>query len=294
MRAHVGGSSPSIRQVQAIQVQAIRCKPCVPCSCVPPCSLPRRSPCRSPLPPAPTSSSISTSRRSAWRSRSMAPSAMSGRSRPAGPATTRRTAPSSRTAWTPIICPRNGTMRRCRTRSSSTCTAMPFTAFSTSSTSAFRSPMAACGCRPITPRRCSSLVKTEGMKDTTVIVSGRTPGADGVPVARRSAPVEASAAQPMQIAPGYGDPAPAYAQQPPPYYRQQQQPYYAQQQPYASAAAILRAAAAVSSAAALLRAAMAEPAAAPAVAVPGFQSVLRSVKRRRDASRRLPWRRGWL
>ena len=71
MRAHVGGSSPSIRQVQAIQAQAIRCKPCVPCSCVPPCSSPRRSPCRPPLPPAPTSSSISTSRRSAWRSRSI-------------------------------------------------------------------------------------------------------------------------------------------------------------------------------------------------------------------------------
>ncbi len=76
------------------------------------------------------------------------------------------------------------------------------------------------------------LVKAESMKDTTVIVSGRTPGADGMPVARRSAPVEASASEPMRIAPGYGDPAPAYTQPPPPYYRQQPQPYYAQQQPY--------------------------------------------------------------
>jgi hypothetical protein len=91
------------------------------------------------------------------------------------------------------------------------------------------------GCVRLSPDHAATLfdlVKAEGMKDTTVIVSGRTPGADGVPVARRGAPVEASAAQPMQIAPGYGDPAPAYTQQPPPYYRQQQQPYYAQQQPY--------------------------------------------------------------
>ena len=91
------------------------------------------------------------------------------------------------------------------------------------------------GCVRLSPDHAATLfelVKAEGMKDTTVIVSGRTPGGEGVPVARRSAPIEASAAQPMQIAPGYGDPAPAYVQQqPPPYYRQPQ-PYYAQQQPY--------------------------------------------------------------
>jgi hypothetical protein len=91
------------------------------------------------------------------------------------------------------------------------------------------------GCVRLSPDHAATLfelVKAEGMKDTTVIVSGRTPGADGVPVARRSAPVEASAAQPMQIAPGYGDPAPAYTPPPSAYYRQPPQPYYARQEPY--------------------------------------------------------------
>jgi len=91
------------------------------------------------------------------------------------------------------------------------------------------------GCVRLSPDHAATLfelVKAEGMKDTTVIVSGRTPGADGVPVARRTAPVEESAAQPMQIAPGYGDPAPAYTPPPPAYYRQQPQPYYARQEPY--------------------------------------------------------------
>jgi hypothetical protein len=110
------------------------------------------------------------------------------------------------------------------------------------------------GCVRLSPDHAATLfdlVKAEGMKDTTVIVSGRTPGADGVPVARRSAPVQESVAEPMQIAPGYGDPAPAYTQppsysgqqqqyyrQPAPYYVQQQQPqpYYARaQQPYQKA-----------------------------------------------------------
>jgi len=94
------------------------------------------------------------------------------------------------------------------------------------------------GCVRLSPDHAATLfdlVKAEGMKDTTVIVSGRTPGADGVPVARRNAPVQESVAEPMQIAPGYGDPAPAYTQ-PPPYSGQQQQyyrqpaPYYVQQQ----------------------------------------------------------------
>ena len=53
------------------------------------------------------------------------------------------------------------------------------------------------GCVRLSPDHAATLfdlVKTEGMKETTVIVSGRTPGADGVPVARRNAPVEQNAA----------------------------------------------------------------------------------------------------
>ena len=75
------------------------------------------------------------------------------------------------------------------------------------------------------------LVKTEGMKATTVVISGQAPVASPEMVQRR---------QPMQIAPGYD----GYAQQPPPppgygqpVYGQVQQPYYGQvqqpvQQPY--------------------------------------------------------------
>ncbi len=74
------------------------------------------------------------------------------------------------TAWTPTISRRSGTMRRCRIPCSSICTATPFTAFSTSSISAWRCRMAACGCRRDHAATLFDLVKTEGMANTSVSV----------------------------------------------------------------------------------------------------------------------------
>ena len=114
------------------------------------------------------------------------------------------------------------------------------------------------GCVRLAPTNAATLfalVKTEGMSQTTVVVSGQTPARGGEEMARRRAPVQQAAARPMQVAPGYDgyQPAPpqpyqaqAYPQpQPRPYYGQapqpgygqpqyyrQGQPYYAQQQPY--------------------------------------------------------------
>ncbi len=102
------------------------------------------------------------------------------------------------------------------------------------------------GCVRLSPDHATTLfdlVNAEGMKETTVVVSGQTP-AGSPEVARRRAPVENASAQPMDIAPGYGQqqlppgygpqPAPydaqGYYRQPQPYYGQAQQPYYAQQQ----------------------------------------------------------------
>ncbi len=84
------------------------------------------------------------------------------------------------------------------------------------------------------------LVKAEGMKETTVVISGQTPAASPE-VAQRRLPVQAVAAQPAQIAPpgydGYAQQQ-GYAQQPPQY---APQVYYRQpQQYYRSSAAILR------------------------------------------------------
>jgi hypothetical protein len=96
------------------------------------------------------------------------------------------------------------------------------------------------GCVRLSPDHAATLfdlVKEQGMKETTVIVSGRTPGGGGPAVARRGrVAADSAAAQPMQIAPGYGDQPPGYGQ-PQPYYAQrpvyqQPQPYYAQQQSY--------------------------------------------------------------
>ncbi len=87
------------------------------------------------------------------------------------------------------------------------------------------------GCVRLSPAHASTLwdlVKAEGMRDTTVVVSGHTPAGQGPAVARRSVPVEETAAQPMQIAPDY-DQRSTYGQQ---YYYRQAQPYYGQPQPY--------------------------------------------------------------
>jgi len=113
------------------------------------------------------------------------------------------------------------------------------------------------GCVRLAPANAATLfalVQSQGMSQTTVVVSGQTPARGGEDMARRRAP---AAAQPTQAAaPGYDyRPAPpqpydaqqaygqqqyyrqaqqpAYAQPPQTYYRQQApQPYYGQQQPY--------------------------------------------------------------
>jgi hypothetical protein len=90
------------------------------------------------------------------------------------------------------------------------------------------------GCVRLSPDNAATLfalVKAEGMSQTTVMVSGRTPARGSPEIARRQPPVEQTSAEPMQIAPEYGPPQPYYSQQRS-YYGQQQQPYYGQQQPY--------------------------------------------------------------
>jgi hypothetical protein len=91
------------------------------------------------------------------------------------------------------------------------------------------------GCVRLSPDHATtlfSLVKSEGMANTSVVVTGRTPGGDNVPVARAHLPENETVynGQPMQIAPGYGQPAygqPNYGQ---PNYAQRSyaQPYPAQ------------------------------------------------------------------
>jgi L,D-transpeptidase catalytic domain len=121
------------------------------------------------------------------------------------------------------------------------------------------------GCVRLSPQNASTLyalVEAEGLKDTTVVVTGQTPMATA-DAARRRAPVEAAGGEPMDIAPGYDQqaeayygqqpapyydyarplqpygappqsyyerPQPYYGQQPPAYYAQRPQPYYAEQQ----------------------------------------------------------------
>jgi len=94
------------------------------------------------------------------------------------------------------------------------------------------------GCVRLSPDHAATLfdlVKTEKMANTTVIVSGQTPGGRGPAMAQQPAP-QPVAGYPTQIAPDYGQrPAPYYGQ---PVYRQPaygQQGYYGQPyygQPY--------------------------------------------------------------
>ncbi|HTE75890.1 MAG TPA: L,D-transpeptidase family protein [Xanthobacteraceae bacterium] len=68
------------------------------------------------------------------------------------------------------------------------------------------------GCVRLSPDHAATLfdlVKSEGMANTSVVVAGRTPGGDNVPVARSHLPENETVynGQPMQIAPGYGQPA---------------------------------------------------------------------------------------
>jgi hypothetical protein len=87
------------------------------------------------------------------------------------------------------------------------------------------------GCVRLAPDHAATLfqlIKAEGMANTAVVISGYTPAGQSPAVARRRAPVEETAAQPMQIAPDYGPQPTPYGQT---YYRQAQ-PYYGQPQPY--------------------------------------------------------------
>jgi hypothetical protein len=76
------------------------------------------------------------------------------------------------------------------------------------------------GCVRLSPDHATTLfnlVGTEGMKATTVVVSGRTPAGRMPEVARRQVAPEDASGQPMQIAPDYPQRAPAdyaYGQQP--------------------------------------------------------------------------------
>ena len=82
------------------------------------------------------------------------------------------------------------------------------------------------GCVRLAPANATvlfSLVKAEGMANTSVTITGRTPGGDNGPVARARLPDNETVYSPQ--------PPPGYDQQPPPGYGQQQQPgYYGQQQ----------------------------------------------------------------
>jgi len=90
------------------------------------------------------------------------------------------------------------------------------------------------GCVRLAPANATvlfNLVKTEGMANTSVTITGRTPGGDTGPVARDRLPDNETAysPQPLSIAPPPGyeqQPPPGYGQQPPPSYGQQQQPGY--------------------------------------------------------------------
>jgi L,D-transpeptidase catalytic domain len=108
------------------------------------------------------------------------------------------------------------------------------------------------GCVRLSPDHAAtlySLVKAQGMGNTSVIISGRTPGGDNAPVARTRLPDDETvySAQPVSISPQYQQqqqyqpqqqyqqsyqPQQQYQRQPyPPQYQQPQQPEYAQQQP---------------------------------------------------------------
>jgi hypothetical protein len=77
------------------------------------------------------------------------------------------------------------------------------------------------GCVRLAPANATvlfNLVKAEGMANTSVSITGRTPGGDNGPVARARLPDNETIYSPQ--------PPPGYDQQPPPGYDQQQQPGY--------------------------------------------------------------------
>ena len=82
------------------------------------------------------------------------------------------------------------------------------------------------GCVRLAPKNAATLfalVEAQGMKDTTVVVSGRTPTGAEIAARRGSAPIADAAGQPIEIAPGnptYGQPAVADRQEAVPYGQQ--------------------------------------------------------------------------
>src|ERR1700719_1611112 len=84
------------------------------------------------------------------------------------------------------------------------------------------------GCVRLAPANATvlfNLVKTEGMANTSVTITGRTPNGDTGPVARDRLPDNETVYSP-QPPPGYDQqPPPGYGQQPPPGYQQQQPGY---------------------------------------------------------------------
>jgi hypothetical protein len=103
------------------------------------------------------------------------------------------------------------------------------------------------GCVRLAPANATvlfNLVKAEGMANTSVTITGRTPAGDAGPVARARLPDNETvySPQPLSIAPppgygqqpppGYGQQPPGYGQQQPGYGQQQQQPGYSQQRDY--------------------------------------------------------------
>ena len=92
------------------------------------------------------------------------------------------------------------------------------------------------GCVRLSPANAAvlfSLVKQEGLANTTVAITGHIPRSPLV--ASRQAPAQDAANEPMQIGPGYGRPQ-AYPA-PQPYYGRQQPPYdNGQQQAYSQQA----------------------------------------------------------
>jgi hypothetical protein len=101
------------------------------------------------------------------------------------------------------------------------------------------------GCVRLAPANATvlfNLVKAEGMANTSVTITGRTPGGDNGPVARARMPDNETvySPQPLSIAPppgydpqppGYSPPPPAGYGQQPPGYNPPPPPGYGQQQP---------------------------------------------------------------
>ena len=123
------------------------------------------------------------------------------------------------------------------------------------------------GCVRLAPANATvlfNLVKAEGMANTSVTITGRTPGGDTGPVARHRLPDNETVYSPQpppgydqQPPPGYGQQPPGYGPPPPGY--GQQQPGYSQQQPGLRPAAAAPAAACRLRPAAVLRPARLRP-----------------------------------